>query len=196
MNRSRVAVIISGRGSNLLALLQAAADPAFPAGIDLVISNRPQAAGLMFAKQFNIPAQVIDHTNFPDKALFEATLHDALITAHIEWICLAGFMRILSAPFIEKWRGRILNIHPSLLPAFPGLHVHEQALAAGVKFSGCTVHYVEAGVDTGKIIDQAVVPVLPHDTAESLAARVLEAEHMLYPAALAQIISLANAHQV
>lgn len=184
MARLKVAVLISGRGSNLQALIDACADPAFPAEIRLVISNVADAAGLERAARAGIPARVIARGAFADRAGFEAAIDAALVEAGIELVCLAGFMRILGEAFVARWRDRLVNIHPSLLPAFKGLHTHERALAAGVRFTGCTVHFVRPAMDDGPIIVQATVPVLPGDDAERLAARVLEAEHEAYPLAL------------
>ena len=175
----KIAVLLSGRGSNLAALLEAQANGA-PFSIALVGSNQPQAPGLDIARKAGIHAFALDHRQFGrDRAAFEAAL-DALLTPHaIDMIALAGFMRVLSPYFVERWAGRMINIHPSLLPAFPGRDTHQRALTAGVKLHGCSVHFVTAGVDEGPIIAQAAVPVLPDDTAESLGARVLKAEHVL-----------------
>ena len=181
MPRLRVGVLISGRGSNLQALIDAAADPAYPAEIGLVISNRADAAGLDRARAAGIRSRVIADAN---REHFAAEAHHALRGAGIGFVALAGFMRILHEGFVEGWRDRLVNIHPSLLPAFPGLHPQRQAVAAGVKFSGCTVHFVRNAVDTGPIIAQAVVPVLPDDDEDALAARILAAEHRLYPMAM------------
>ena len=183
MSRVRTAVLISGRGSNLQALIDAAADPSFPAEIVLVISNVEGVYGLERARQAGIATAVISHKGLSREA-FDAKLDAALEAADVQLVCLAGFMRILSDGFARKWTGRLLNIHPSLLPSFRGVHVHEQALEAGVKFSGCTVHFVVPELDAGPIVEQAVVPVLANDTPDSLAARVLEQEHRIYPAAL------------
>lgn len=177
----KVAVLISGRGSNLRSLLETASEPGFPAEIVTVIANRPGAGGLDHAAAFGVAAQTIDHTAFPDRVAFEAALTEALETAGAELVCLAGFMRVLSESFVSRWRGRIINIHPSLLPLFPGLDTHARALAAGVKLHGCSVHFVNEGVDEGAILGQAAVPVLAGDTPDRLAARVLRAEHRLYP---------------
>lgn len=184
MARLKVGVLISGRGSNLQALIDAAADPAYPAEIALVVSNVAGVQGLDRAGRAGIPTAVIGHKGFPDRPSFEAALTTALRSAGVAFVCLAGFMRVLTATFVEAWRDRLINIHPSLLPAFPGLHTHERAIAAGVRFGGCTVHYVRADVDAGPIIVQAAVPIAPNDTAETLAARVLEAEHRAFPLAL------------
>jgi phosphoribosylglycinamide formyltransferase-1 len=182
--RLKVAVLISGRGSNLKALIDAYAAPGYPAQIVLVISNAADAGGLVYAKQAAIPTAVIGHKQFPSREAFDATMQAQLDQSGAELICLAGFMRILSDGFVRHWQGRMINIHPSLLPAFKGTHVHEQAIAAGVRISGCTVHYVTPELDSGPAIAQAAVPVDPADTPETLAARVLEAEHGLYPLAL------------
>ncbi len=184
MARLKVGVLASGRGSNLAALIEAAAAPGYPAEIALVIVNIKGARALARAEAAGIPTRLIEHRAFPGRAAFEAALDGALRDAGIELICLAGFMRILAPAFVEAWRDRIINIHPSLLPAFPGLDTHARALKAGVKISGCTVHFVRAETDSGPILAQAAVPVLPGDTPERLAARVLEAEHRVYPLAL------------
>ncbi len=181
----KVGVLISGRGSNLQALIDAAAAPDYPAELVLVISNRPGAQGLARAAAAGIATDVVDHRGFAgDRAAFEAALTARLEAAGAGLVCHAGFMRIVTAGYIERWWNRLLNIHPSLLPAFPGLETHERALAAGVKLAGCTVHFVREAVDDGPIVGQAAVPVRPGDTAEALAARVLEAEHRLYPRCL------------
>jgi phosphoribosylglycinamide formyltransferase 1 len=187
--RARTAVLISGRGSNLAALIAACARPDAPAEIALVISNRPQAAGLQHAADAGIAAEVIDHQRFPGREEFDRAVSAALEASDVELICLAGFMRLLSPWFAERWRDRVLNIHPSLLPAFPGLDTHRRALAAGVRFSGCTVHFVRAALDAGPIVVQGVVPVHPDDTPERLADRVLRAEHRCYPLALDLVAS-------
>jgi phosphoribosylglycinamide formyltransferase-1 len=185
--RLKVAVLVSGRGSNLQSLIDAAQQPDYPAEIALVISNIPDVFALERAVKADIPAIVVPHRTYASRAAFDSALDERLRAAGIEFICLAGFMRILSDDFVRGWEGRLVNIHPSLLPAFRGLHVHEQALAAKVKVSGCTVHYVIPELDAGPIVAQAEVPVRDGDTPESLAARILEAEHRLYPAALAAI---------
>ena len=179
--RVRIGVLISGRGSNLQALIDAAARPDYPAEIALVIANRPEAVGLERAEAVGIPTQVIDHRRFPSRVGFETALTDALHAAGCELVCLAGFMRVLTAGFVARWEDRIINIHPSLLPAFPGLNTHAEALAAGVRITGATVHVVREQVDQGPIVGQAAVPVLDDDDAETLGARVLAAEHTLYP---------------
>jgi len=184
----RIGVLISGRGSNLKALIEACEEPGFRGRIALVISNRPGAGGLAVAEAAGIPTLVIDHKEFSTRETFDAELDRALVNAGVELVCNAGFMRILTDGFVEKWRDRQLNIHPSLLPAFKGLHVHQRALDAGVKITGCTVHFVRPEMDEGPIVAQAAVPVLPGDTAETLAARILEAEHKLYPLALKLVV--------
>lgn len=189
MARKRVAVLISGRGSNMASLVAAARDPDYPAEIVLVASNRPNAAGLAHAAEVGIATAVVDHTAFAGKAAFETALDAKLRDANANIVCLAGFMRVLSADFVVRWQGRLINIHPSLLPEFPGLDTHARALAAGATRHGATVHFVTAEVDAGPIIAQAEVPVLPGDTPETLAARVLDAEHRLYPEALAKVAS-------
>ncbi|MEN2975936.1 phosphoribosylglycinamide formyltransferase [Tistrella bauzanensis] len=185
MAKRDVAVLISGSGSNLQALIDAvAADPDHPARIRLVISNRPGVKGLDRAAAAGIEAIVIEHKHFHDRAGFDAALDAALRARGIELVCLAGFMRILTAPFVEAWTGRMLNIHPSLLPAFKGAHAIDDALAAGVRVTGVTVHYVVPEMDAGPIVIQAAVPVQPTDDAASLARRIHTAEHRIYPAAL------------
>lgn len=181
MTRRRVGVLVSGRGSNLRALIDAAKDPAYPAEIVLVISNVPGAQALERAAAAGVATRTIDHRGFGSREAFEAEVTRALERAGVELVCLAGFMRIVAAGFIARWPDRLINIHPSLLPAFPGLDTHARALEAGVKLAGCTVHFVREAVDHGPIIGQAAVPVLTGDTTEDLAARVLEAEHRLYP---------------
>ena len=183
MDRLRVGALISGRGSNLQALIDAAASPDYPAEVVHVISDRPEAGGLARAQAAGISAQVVDHTDYgaDGRERFEAALSASLDSAGVELVCQAGFMRIVSNTFVRRWWNRLINIHPSLLPAFPGLDTHARALEAGVKVTGCTVHFVRRAVDQGPIIGQAAVPVVPGDTADSLAARVLAAEHRLYP---------------
>jgi phosphoribosylglycinamide formyltransferase-1 len=182
--RLKIGVLISGRGSNLGALIAACAAADFPAEIGLVLSNRADAAGLAHAARAGIASRVIPHRDFPSRDAFDAALDQALGEAEIKLVCLAGFMRLLGDAFVQKWRDRLMNIHPSLLPAFPGLDTHARALAAGVRFAGCTVHFVRPEMDSGPIIVQAAVPVLPGDDEAALAARVLEAEHLAYPLAL------------
>lgn len=171
----------------MVSLIEAARAPDYPAEIVLVLSNRPDAAGLDRARAAGIPARAIDHKAFPDRAAFDAALQAELEGAGIELIVLAGFMRILTDAFVEAWAGRMINIHPSLLPLFKGTHTHERALEAGVRLHGCTVHYVVPELDAGPIVAQAAVPVLPGDDADTLSARVIVQEHRLYPAALALI---------
>lgn len=184
MAKRRVAVLISGRGSNLQALIDRSVQPAAAAQVAMVMSNRPEAPGLARAHAAGIATLTIDHRRFPDREAFEAELDRALACAGIEIICLAGFLRVLTPGFVKRWHDRLLNIHPSLLPAFPGLDTHAQALRAGVRAHGCTVHLVRAEVDRGPIIVQGVVPVLDGDEETALAARVLELEHRCYPLAL------------
>ncbi|HEX5326720.1 MAG TPA: phosphoribosylglycinamide formyltransferase [Acetobacteraceae bacterium] len=188
--RRRTAVLISGRGSNLAALLRTAADPAYPAAISLVISNRADAAGIAHAATAGVPVRVIEHQPYRgDRVAHETAINAALREADIELVCLAGYMRLLSGFLVDAWTGRMLNIHPSLLPAFPGLHTHARALAAGVKLHGCTVHLVTLATDGGPVLAQAAVPVLAGDTEASLAARVLAQEHVSYPLALRLLAS-------
>jgi len=187
--KKRVGILISGRGSNMMALVQAARAADYPAEIASVISSAPDAPGLAWAKAQGLTACAIDHKAFPSREAFDAAVHAALTDAGVELIALAGFMRIQSAGFVAQWEGRQLNVHPSLLPLFKGLHPHRQALAAGVRISGCTVHFVTPEMDSGPIVAQAAVPVLDGDTTDSLAARVLTAEHRLYPHALALVAS-------
>jgi phosphoribosylglycinamide formyltransferase-1 len=189
MARMRTAILVSGRGSNMTALIEAARDPAFPARIDLVMSNRPRAGALERAARADIPTAVVDHVAYGERGAFEAAMQAELCARGIELVCLAGFMRVLTPWFIGQWEGRLLNVHPSLLPAFRGLHTHERALAEGVRIHGCTVHFVVPELDAGPIIAQAAVAVAQDDTAESLGARVLAVEHMIYPRALAWVAS-------
>ena len=182
--RVRTAILVSGRGSNMKALVGAARRPDFPAEIALVLSDRPEAGGLAAAHEAGVAAEAVDFRRFSGKPAFEAALDARLRAAGVELICLAGFMRILSASFVERWEGRILNIHPSLLPDLRGLNTHDRALAEGRAEHGCTVHYVSAELDAGPTIAMARVPVLPGDDPDSLAARVLVEEHRIYPAAL------------
>jgi phosphoribosylglycinamide formyltransferase-1 len=190
MDRKRVAILISGRGSNMSALIAAAQGQDYPAEIVLVISNRPDAQGLVFAGDAGIATEVVDHTRFgKDREAFELALHETLGSKGVELICLAGFLRLLTPWFVTRWEGRMLNIHPALLPAFKGLDTHERALAAGVKIHGATVHFVVPEMDSGPIIAQGAVAVLDHDTAKTLASRVLQIEHQLYPFALELVAS-------
>lgn len=185
----KVGVLISGRGSNLRSLIAATREPGFPAEIVTVISNKADAGGLAVARETGIPTGVVSHRDYPSREAFDAELDAALRRAGVELICSAGFMRILSDGFVDAWRDRQLNIHPSLLPAFKGLHVHERVLEAGCRITGCTVHFVRPAMDEGPIVAQAAVPVLPGDTPEILADRVLAAEHKLYPLALRLVAS-------
>jgi phosphoribosylglycinamide formyltransferase-1 len=182
--KKRVAVFISGGGSNMLALAKAAAEPGFPAEIVAVIADKADAGGLVKAAALGIATRSFLRKDFDSKDAHEAAILAELDRLSPDIICLAGYMRLLSATFIQRHQGRILNIHPSLLPLFPGLHTHQRAIDAGMKVAGCTVHFVTEGMDEGPILAQAVVPVLPGDTSESLAARVLTVEHRTYPMAL------------
>lgn len=183
--KKRVAILISGSGSNMEALVRAMARPDHPAEPVLVLSNRPHAGGLARAEALGVPAAVVDHRPFgQDRAAFEAALNEALEAARPDILCLAGFMRILTEGFISKWRGRMLNIHPSLLPRYRGLNTHARAIAAGDAEAGCTVHEVTAELDGGPILGQARLAIRPDDTPQTLAARVLELEHRLYPLVL------------
>jgi phosphoribosylglycinamide formyltransferase 1 len=187
--RVRTAVLISGRGSNLAALIDACGRPGARAEIALVISSQPNAAGLQHARAAGVAAETLNPRRFERREEFDRHLSEMLEAKDISLVCLAGFMRVLSGWFAAHWRDRVLNIHPSLLPAFPGLDTHRRVLAAGVRFSGCTVHFVRAEVDAGPIIVQGVVPVRIEDTVETLAARVLHAEHRCYPLALELVAS-------
>lgn len=185
MSKLKLGVLISGRGSNLQALIDACAAPDFPAEIALVLSNKAEAFGLERSSKAGIATAVVSHRDHPgDKPAFEAAMDATLREAGVELVCLAGFMRLLSPWFVGQWRNALINIHPSLLPSFKGLDTHQRALATGVRFHGCTVHYVRPEMDEGPIIAQAAVPVLPGDDAHSLADRVLESEHRLYPHAV------------
>lgn len=185
MTRRRTAILISGRGSNMAALIAACRDPDYPAEVGLVISNRPDAAGLALARTAGVAAWAIDHRPFRgDRPAHEAAIDAALQDAGIEIVCLAGYMRLLTPRLVDAWQGRMLNIHPSLLPAFPGLGTHARALAAGVKLHGCTVHLVTQTTDEGPVLAQAAVPVMPDDIEQTLADRVLAQEHIIYPLAL------------
>jgi phosphoribosylglycinamide formyltransferase-1 len=185
MNRKRVAVLISGRGSNMAALIEAAKDRAYPAEIVAVISNRPDAGGLMVARANGITTEVVDHTAFgKDRTAFESALQAVLEKHRIDIVCLAGFMRLLTAGFVKQWQHRILNIHPALLPAFKGLDTHRRALEAGVKMHGATVHFVAPEMDSGPVIAQGAVGIQDGESERALAARVLRVEHQIYPLAL------------
>jgi phosphoribosylglycinamide formyltransferase-1 len=200
MGRLKLGVLISGRGSNLQALIDACKVPDFPAEIVLVLSNRAAAGGLDRARRAGIAVAVIPHAEFADRTAFDSAVDKALRAAGVELVCLAGFMRLLTAGFVTGWGDRIVNIHPSLLPAFRGAHAHADALAAGVRISGCTVHIVRPEMDDGPILVQAAVPVLADDTEDTLAARVLEAEHLCYPFAVRAIaegrVTIDGAHAV
>jgi phosphoribosylglycinamide formyltransferase-1 len=185
--KKRVAVLISGRGSNMSALIEAAKQADYPAEIVAVIANKADAGGLETARARGIPAHSIPHRDYASKREHEAAVSEALHTAKADIICLAGYMRLISPEFVRKWEGKMINIHPSLLPLFRGLHTHEQALEAGVRVHGCTVHFVTAGMDEGPIIAQTAVPVKTGDTPETLAERVLSVEHETYARALALV---------
>lgn len=182
--KTRTAILISGRGSNMRSLVAAAQAADYPAEIVLVVSNRPDATGVPWAVEQGLPTVVIDHKGYATRADFERALQSALDTHGVELVALAGFMRLMTPEFVEHWRDRMINIHPSLLPSFKGLNTHERAIEAGVKIAGCTVHFVRAEMDDGPIIAQAAVAVRSGDTTKTLADRVLAAEHRIYPAAL------------
>jgi phosphoribosylglycinamide formyltransferase-1 len=185
MAKKRVAVLISGRGSNMVALIEAAKAQDYPAEIALVVSNRPDASGLDHARQARIATAIIDHRSFGEnRETFERALDDKLTAERIDLVCLAGFMRLLTPWFVNRWTGRMLNIHPALLPQFKGLHTHRRAIEAGVKRHGATVHFVVPEMDSGPIVAQDSVAVVEGDTEETLAARVLQVEHRIYPQAL------------
>ncbi|MAN73137.1 MAG: phosphoribosylglycinamide formyltransferase [Henriciella sp.] len=186
MSRLNLAILISGRGTNMDQILRATTSEDYPARARLVLSNREDAAGLEAARAFGVATETVPHTDYEDRQSFERAMHEALTRHEIEIIALAGFMRVLTPWFVEKWAGRMVNIHPSLLPDYPGLNTHARALQAGDSEAGCTVHWVSEGVDEGDIIRQARVPVKSGDTPATLANRVLEAEHRLYPQALAE----------
>ena len=187
--KKRVAILISGRGSNMTALVEAARDPNYPAEIVGVFSNNPEAAGIARAASEGIATAALSHKAYASKAEFEAAMDAVLDSWRTDIVCLAGFMRVLTPWFVNAWEGRLLNIHPSLLPKYPGVDTHERALAAGDAVHGCSVHFVTAGVDEGPLIGQAEVDVKPGDTADTLAARVLKAEHLLYPRCVAAVAS-------
>lgn len=189
MKPTRIAVLLSGRGSNLVALADAIARAEVPARIALVVSNVAAAPGLERARERGLPALALPHSDAASRAAHEASVAAALATAGAEWVCLAGYMRLLSSAFVARYRERILNVHPSLLPAFAGLHPQRQALAAGVRLSGCTVHLVDDGLDSGPIVAQRAVPVLDDDDEATLAARILIEEHRAYPEALRRLLS-------
>jgi phosphoribosylglycinamide formyltransferase-1 len=190
VSRTRVGVLLSGRGSNAMALVEATRRPDYPADIVLVISNNADALGLVRAAEAGVATRVIDHRPFgKEREAHERAIDAALIEADVGFVALTGYMRILTPYLVDAWTGRMINIHPSLMPLFPGLHTHRRALEAGMKLHGCSVHWVTSGVDEGPLIGQAAVPVLPGDNEETLAARVLSAEHRLYPACLAAAIT-------
>ena len=184
MTELRLGILISGRGSNMRALIDACAESGYPAEIVVVISNVPEAPGLARAAAAEIDTLVIDHTAYVERSAFEDALHAALLSRNVDLVCLAGFMRLLTDAFVDRWHDRLINIHPSLLPAFRGLRVHERVIAYGARFSGCTVHFVRPAMDDGPIIVQAVVAVQADDDPERLAARVLAEEHRIYPLAV------------
>jgi len=187
--KPRVAIFFSGRGTNMQALIAAAKNPDYPAQIALALSNRADAPGLDLAQNLGVPTLCVPSRDFGrDREAHERAIHAQLTAQNIDFVCLAGYMRLLTPWLVNRWSGRMLNIHPSLLPAYPGLDTHARALAAGEMFHGCTVHLVTEIMDEGPILAQAQIPVLPGDTADSLAARVLEQEHRLYPAALADYV--------
>ncbi len=192
VDMKNIVILISGGGSNMAAIVRAAQrehwDQRYSARVSAVISNRPDAGGLAFAREQGIAAQVVDHKPFANREEFDAALAAAIDRHEPALVVLAGFMRILTPGFVARYQGRLLNIHPSLLPAFPGLHTHQRALDAGCRFAGATVHQVTAELDFGPILEQAVVPVVPGDTAQSLAARVLTQEHLIYPRAIATLL--------
>lgn len=187
--RKKTAILISGRGSNMSALLRAAQENNYPAQIVTIVSDNPAAAGLQAAKSAGLHAVAIPREDYANRKAHEAAINNVLAQQGVELICLGGYMRLLSADFTERWAGRIINIHPSLLPLFPGLNTHDRALEAGMRIHGCTVHFVTPKMDQGPIIAQAAVPIVPGDDAESLARRTLHAEHRLYPLALALVAS-------
>jgi phosphoribosylglycinamide formyltransferase 1 len=187
--RPRIGVLISGRGTNLQSILDAAADGRIAADVVVVVSNRADAAGLARASRAGVETVVLDHRHQPSRERYDEQLIEALQVRGVDLVCLAGFMRVLSGRFIDAFRGRILNIHPSLLPAFPGVDAPRQAWEHGVKFTGVTVHFVDESLDGGPIVEQAAVEVLPSDSPDSLAARILEVEHRLYPAAIARVLA-------
>ncbi len=192
MYKKRVGILISGRGSNMRAIVEAARDPNYPCEVICVVSNRPNAGGLEFARSKNIATRAIDHKNYQTREEFDSVVNEYLQSQNLDIIVCAGFMRIMTPVLITPWEGRMINIHPSLLPLYRGLHTHERAIAAGDKEGGCTVHFVTAELDDGPIIAQARVPILQDDTAETLADRVLIEEHKLYPVALVKVALAKN----
>jgi len=191
----KIAVLISGRGSNLQALIEACADPEFPAEIVLVFSNKPTAKGLERAREAGLATEALDHKSFANRESFDAEVSRIVKNAGADLICLAGYMRLLSEDFVKDWRNKLINIHPAILPAFKGIHVHERALELGVRITGATVHFVRMGTDEGPIIIQGAVPVLADDTPETLEARVLSVEHKIYPEAV-RLIALGKVRVV
>lgn len=189
MKKTRTAIFISGRGSNMRSLVEAAKAADYPAEIVLVFSNRPDASGLEYAAEQGIATACFDHKTFKTRTEFDAAAQDLLTAHNIELVCLAGFMRLLTPDFVNAWQSKMINIHPALLPAYKGLHTHERALADGAQQHGCTVHFVTPEMDEGEIILQRAVPVLAGDTPDTLAARVLEQEHIAYPEALFRVAS-------
>ncbi len=187
--KKRVGILISGRGTNMQALIDACQDVSYPAEIVSVISNRPDAPGLGRARDAGIATVTVDHTKYETREPFERALHQALLDDKIELICCAGWMRLLTSAFVDRWRNRQLNIHPSLLPAFKGLNTHQRVIEAGAKISGCTVHFVREEMDAGPIVAQGAVPISPRDTPETLANRILQVEHKIYPHALRLVAS-------
>ena len=187
--KKRVGILISGRGSNMMALVEAARAADYPAEIAVVISNRPEAPGITWARENGLRTAGVDHKAYATRAAFEAALQDILLAHPCDLVACCGFMRVMTAEFVTLWRDRMLNIHPSLLPSYKGLHTHERALADGVKIAGCTVHFVAPDLDSGPIVAQAAVPVLSGDTVDALSSRVLAAEHQIYPRALALVAS-------
>ena len=201
MKKIKIAVLISGSGTNLQALIDACKEDDFPAAIVMVLSNKPDAYGLKRAKEANIKTIVINHKDYNSREEFDQSMDEALRLSGAQFVCMAGFMRLLSGWFTDKWQGKLLNIHPSLLPSFKGVNAQKQALESGVKFAGCTVHFVTADMDAGPIIKQAVVEVAENDTVESLTAKILEKEHQIYPEALRLVavatnLATLNDHQV
>ena len=187
MAKLRIGVMISGGGTNLQALIDACASADYPAEITVVISNRPAAGGLIRAQKAGIPTTTLDHKAYDSKEDFESALHECLTGHKVQLVCLAGFMRLLNADFVNRWRDRMINIHPSLLPSYKGLHTHARAIEDGVRFGGCTIHYVRPEMDNGPILMQAAVPIASDETEESLIAKVLTYEHQMYPAAVRMI---------
>ena len=187
--RKKIAVLISGSGSNLQALIDACISPDYPAEIALVLSNKADAYGLTRAMNAGIPTEVLPHKPYPTREAFDAAMQEILLRYKVDYVCLAGFMRLLTAGFVSQWYGRMINIHPSLLPLFKGLHTHQQAIDSGMRFAGCTVHFVVPEMDSGPIILQGIVPIHGDDTAERLNERVLKVEHKLYPLALKLLAS-------